>query len=245
MKSSSRPTAPCSAEQARPRRSRPPRGRTPRRTGRRRRAAGCARRARRRRRTRCPSRGFSDRLAAVRDVMVKGCLRRRNPCAPATYPPRVARPTQQTHAPTHNYMYTYMAALAVPRRRRTHALWMLLVVGGGIRWLMISQTPVDDPIKSARSAYALLRRPLPPPPPTPPPPPPPPFWRVLSSDQPPKVVWIRSAGNGKYLSVSARTKVARRQRCRPLIRGRSGWCWTWSEPTGGAPSRSARGSRAS
>ena len=100
-----------------------------------------------------------------------------------------------------------MAALAVPRRRRTHALWMLLVVGGGIRWLMISQTPVDDPIKSARSAYALLRRPLPPPPPTPPPPPPPPFWRVLSSDQPPKVVWIRSAGNGKYLSVSARTKV--------------------------------------
>ena len=101
-----------------------------------------------------------------------------------------------------------------PRRRRSHALWMLFVMGCAIRWLMISagvthDLATDSMNKPPRAAAGALQSPRPPPPP-PPPPPRPPFWRIVSnvsSQQAPPVVWILCAANGKYLSVSARNKV--------------------------------------
>ena len=101
-----------------------------------------------------------------------------------------------------------------PRRRRSHALWMLFVVGCGIRWLMISagvthDLAIDSINKPPRGAAGALQSPRPPPPP-PPPPPRPPFWRIVSnvsSQLAPRLVWIRCAANGKFLSVSARNKV--------------------------------------
>ena len=102
-----------------------------------------------------------------------------------------------------------------PRRRRSHALWMLFVVGCVIRWLMISAGVSQDLAiasinnKPSRASAGAVRSPRSPPPP-PPPPPRQPFWRIVSnasSQAPPRLVWIRCAGNGKYLSVSARNKV--------------------------------------
>ena len=101
-----------------------------------------------------------------------------------------------------------------PRRRRSHALWMLFVVGCVIRWLMISAGVSQDLAiasinnKPSRASAGAVRSPRSPPPP--PPPPRQPFWRIVSnasSQAPPRLVWIRCAGNGKYLSVSARNKV--------------------------------------
>ena len=123
--------------------------------------------------------------------------------------PRRAKP------PTPTAHMTTPTTTTRPRRRRSHALWMLFVVGCVIRWLMISAGVSQDLAiasinnKPSRASAGALRSPRSPPPP-PPPPPRQPFWRIVSnasSQAPPRLVWIRCAGNGKYLSVSARNKV--------------------------------------
>lgn len=83
-------------------------------------------------------------------------------------------------------------------------MWLLLVLGGCFRLHLISQTPVDEHYKAQPAA--LMRSP---PPPRPPPlRAPPPYWTIEPTPrEPPLYVWVRCAGNGKYLSVSQRTKV--------------------------------------